>query len=264
MLYSHNLKKLFLGLLLLCGSVCAAQSPTLWYKFDEGTGSTANDSSGNGYTGTWTGTKSCSGQYYFSPGKIGPYAGCFNGSDAQVAANANHSYSGTSGVTTISCWIYVVTAPVTNYVGIVNIAPSTYADAFKLGFGPYSSIGTSTHSTMGISTGNGTSPYGVAVFTNSIQIGVWMYLAAVYDGTGITAYLNGVVTDYKIVSGPAGGTSDPLVIGNDTDGASRFFDGYIDDVRIYNSVLTASQIYGIYAAGAPIGSGGNTPYGYAK
>ena len=54
----------------------------LW-SFNEGMGSSTYDWSGNGNTGTWNGTPTGTSGYY-SPGKIGPWAGAFDGSTNYV------------------------------------------------------------------------------------------------------------------------------------------------------------------------------------
>src|SRR4030042_5775961 len=53
-----------------------------YWKFDEGSGTTATDSSGNGNTGAWNGTGS-----RWATGKVGSYAGQFNGIDDHITAN---------------------------------------------------------------------------------------------------------------------------------------------------------------------------------
>ena len=41
----------------------------------------------------------------------------------------------------------------------------------------------------------------------------------------------------------------PLCIGNDCVTSSRFFNGQIDDFRIYNRVLTGTELTKIYTSG---------------
>src|SRR5665213_2140916 len=67
-----------------------------WWKFDEGSGSTAIDSSGNGFNGT----ERTSPTYVV--GKIGPYALSLNGTNQNVTT----SYVQT-GITqyTIAAWV---------------------------------------------------------------------------------------------------------------------------------------------------------------
>lgn len=54
-----------------------------YWSLDEGSGAIAYDYSGNNATGSWNGTQAGTSGYY-SAGKIGPYAGYFNGSNNAV------------------------------------------------------------------------------------------------------------------------------------------------------------------------------------
>ena len=59
-----------------------------------------------------------------------------------------------------------------------------------------------------------------------------------------------------MLTGPVS-ASVPVTIGYDPDGASRFLNGTIDDVRIYNRALSAGEIAAI-AANKPTSAGGGT------
>jgi Concanavalin A-like lectin/glucanases superfamily/Domain of unknown function (DUF2341) len=69
----------------------------------------------------------------------------------------------------------------------------------------------------------------------------WYHLAFVWNGTVTDLYVNGVPTNDKSVSISAFGTSNTIRIGVSSPG-SLHFNGLIDDVRIYNYALTASDI----------------------
>lgn len=71
----------------------------------------------------------------------------------------------------------------------------------------------------------------------------WMHVAATYDGSEIKIYLNGEEHASKtITSKPAISINSlPLAIGAQSDGVYKF-KGAIDDVRVYNSALNASEI----------------------
>lgn len=75
-----------------------------------------------------------------------------------------------------------------------------------------------------------------------IPTGIWHHVAVSYDGTNVRMYIDGVlhqtVAHPAIVSstnsftiGAAGGTA-----------TSQYFDGNIDEVRVFNTALTADQI----------------------
>ena len=82
--------------------------------------------------------------------------------------------------------------------------------------------------------------------TNSITIGPWYHVALTSDGTITTIYLDGVV-------GPTTGlttftTFSPVLAIGGRDNL-LFFNGTIDDVRIYNRALSAAEVTQLYKLG---------------
>lgn len=82
--------------------------------------------------------------------------------------------------------------------------------------------------------------------------GVWRYLAITLTNGSQKLYLDGVLS----ATGSATGTirSDlnvPLTIGAWIGDGASYFKGAIDDVKIYNTVLSASEIGALYAAPEP-------------
>ncbi|MBI2676665.1 MAG: LamG domain-containing protein [Candidatus Yanofskybacteria bacterium] len=87
--------------------------------------------------------------------------------------------------------------------------------------------------------------------TNAFTIGPWLHVLATRDATGVAnIYLNGVRTGTADQSSgtPATGTTD-MAIGNNT-ATTTAFDGTIDDVRIYNRVLSVAEVKRLYLIGA--------------
>jgi hypothetical protein len=84
---------------------------------------------------------------------------------------------------------------------------------------------------------NGTTSWNTG---KSVTAGVWQHVAAVFEpGVGVRFYLDGV----EVVNGSIGtdASSSAIDIG-DNPGGSEYFDGMIDDVRIYNTALSAGNI----------------------
>jgi hypothetical protein len=80
----------------------------------------------------------------------------------------------------------------------------------------------------------------------------WSHLAATYDGTTLTLYVNGLRVGDRLVSGPLDLTSGPLEIGgNEVWG--EWFEGLVDDVRVYNRALKPAEIAADLAT--PVASG---------
>jgi len=98
--------------------------------------------------------------------------------------------------------------------------------------------------------GKGGSTYAGARYSGSVKDNTWHHLAAVYNGSTLTIYLDGSVPTQSAI-----GTSVPSTtvstagnnphIGSKTDGTSEFT-GNIDDFAIFNAALTATEVSNIY------------------
>ena len=82
----------------------------------------------------------------------------------------------------------------------------------------------------------------------AVVAGTGYHVVATYDGTRQRLYLNGSEVANVALSGAASSTTTPVMIGA-WDGASEFFKGTIDEVAVYNKVLSAVQVSGHRAAG---------------
>jgi len=78
----------------------------------------------------------------------------------------------------------------------------------------------------------------------------WIHIVQTFNGDQITVYKNSQTNNnYKNASGITLTTNlNALYIGNNS-GSNYFLDGFMDNVRIYDSVLTTSQIKQNYIAG---------------
>lgn len=223
-----------------------APGPVVYYKFDEGTGTTSvNDSSGNGYTATMTGTMTESD---WVTGKYGK-ALDFDGTDDYVS---NNSFSWTTGgPVTVSYWVYT--------------PGGTTGASFGVG-----NTGSSVNRLMAHSPWNDNNlywDYGNTGTTGRIStsfasyLNRWTHVSLVSQGNngafkGI--YLNGVLVTSAASSDGPDATITALTVGRTNDGA-WFHNGKIDDFKIYNYQRTAGQIVedmnaGHPAPGSPISS----------
>lgn len=91
---------------------------------------------------------------------------------------------------------------------------------------------------------------------NTVVFNEWQHYVVTWDGstgynnTGIHIYKNGtevsyVTTNTAAIAGAASDAALDLIIGNRA-AADRTFDGEIDEVRIYNRVLTAAEAAALY------------------
>ncbi|MDY7078847.1 MAG: LamG-like jellyroll fold domain-containing protein [Chloroflexota bacterium] len=83
---------------------------------------------------------------------------------------------------------------------------------------------------------------------NVIPTGQWTHVAATYDGSHVRLYENGVQVYSQSVSGNGRTSSYPVGIGRHPKSAIRHFNGRIDEARILNRALSASEIRGDYNA----------------
>lgn len=195
------------------------------YTFDEGSGTTASDTSGGGHTGTLT-----NGPIWIT-GHIGAGALSFDGVDDLVSTESD--FIGTTAGT-YSVWVYAKSEG-ENSLGFII----TNGGATQFGLGLCSAR------SPGLTSNN--SANNACSDVTSIAYNTW-YLVTVTRNISGTAnlYINGVLsgTANQNSGTPQSGTTN-VMIGNSAF-ASRTWDGYIDDVRIYNRELSASDVLQLY------------------
>jgi hypothetical protein len=205
-----------------------------WWKLDEAQGDTAADSSGNGHKATVRGNPT----WQPTGGKIGG-AMQFDG-DGDYLEVTDKSAFDIGGGLTVAAWIKV--------------------NAFNK---PWQAIVTKGDSAWRIHRNNetntlefactglhipGESPYGGLVGAKEITPGQWHHVAGVYDGKKMCLYVDGAPDTSQEASGPIGSDDFPVLIGENAEMTGRFFNGLIDDVRIYNYGLPEAQIQQFYQA----------------
>src|SRR6185503_2245405 len=92
-----------------------------------------------------------------------------------------------------------------------------------------------------------------AFATAPLAASVWKFLAATYDGTTLRFYVDGAQVSSQARTGSITTSINPLEIGGDSL-FGQFFDGTIDEVRVYSVALTPAQIQA--DMGTPIGATG--------
>ena len=80
-----------------------------------------------------------------------------------------------------------------------------------------------------------------AAGTSNIPLNTWTHLAATFDGGSLRFYVNGSLVRTVARSGAIQTSSSPLRIGGNTIWG-EYFRGLIDEVRIYNRALSATEI----------------------
>jgi len=89
--------------------------------------------------------------------------------------------------------------------------------------------------------------------TASISTNKWYHTVSIYDGTNIKLYLNGVADSSTPKTGNLSGSGCLQIAryndGGCTTGVSSYFNGLLDETRIYKGVLSQSQIEERYVSG---------------
>jgi len=82
--------------------------------------------------------------------------------------------------------------------------------------------------------------------TRTIPVNRWTHVASTYDGTRLRVYINGSAAGSRLVSGRTCVSGEPLAVGAKNNPAKglleAFWDGRLDDVRIYKRALSLSEI----------------------
>ena len=203
-----------------------------YWTFEEGSGSTTQDVSGNGNTGTLTNSPT------WTTGKVGNYALDFDGTSYVLIP-----YSGSLDLNTnfsISLWM----APsnlTTNqrYAGIYGGYDTL---TYTLYFHEDNDNNLAFRAKQSSVTKN-------LIFSPSFfsSVGEWTYLTLVREAsTGTYLYKNGVLkTQNLTVTGVIDAYVDSKAIGKDY---SNNYEGEVDSVRVYNRALSASEVQAIYNA----------------
>jgi hypothetical protein len=198
-------------LVALCAGTAHAELVGHW-KFNEGEGTIAHDSSGNGNDGTLEGSPQ------WVPGQIGN-ALAFDGNSW---VNCGDILTLTEALT-ITCWVNP--DDLTGDRGFVTREASF---AFK------SSGNILRFTTPGILDYNGNNTV--------LEVGVWQHVSVTFvpsQTEGLIFYLNGVESDRLNSTGLNAGTG-PFRMGNNQ--WSQLYLGMIDDVQVYDHILTPEEI----------------------
>jgi hypothetical protein len=87
--------------------------------------------------------------------------------------------------------------------------------------------------------------WGAVHGTVDVNDGRWHHAVGTYDGSQICLYVDGRLDVSSTASGPIKINDHPVYIGENSDQSNRFWNGLIDDVRIYSYALTSEEIAAI-------------------
>lgn len=209
-----------------------------YYPFDEAAGTysgTTADKSGNGNDLSLV--NFYSGYGVVAGGRYGNALRLTGGSYAKRDAPAVP----TGGVATVEAWIYPTSYADTTYNGIVS-----WGTRQCNGLGFALSIQNS---------GRPSAPSWCNDFVPgsgpTATLNAWNHIAVVANGANATLYLNGQPIGGTFSAGIAPNAASVNLAVGVLDYPGRYFNGYIDEVRIYNRALSQQELAGHYAATLP-------------
>ena len=143
------------------------------------------------------------------------------------------------GDLTLSVWLY--------HRGQIS------ADSFVAKGAAYNTVSpydfwVSNNGTLNFSQNDGSANQETFTSVLPVPLSIWTHVVVTRSGTNIKLFTNGVQGLSATYTRNPTASGDPLTIGDNLSGAP--FDGLIDDVRIYNRALSASEIKRLYNIGA--------------
>ncbi|MGG1513828.1 sialidase family protein [Paenibacillus oryzisoli] len=210
-----------------------SSAPVGYWKFNETSGTAASDSSGNGHAGTvYNGA-------VWAAGKAGGGLN-FDGTNDYVDVGNKVSLQFGKGDFTAAAWVKTDTVSGNRFIfwyGDVGTDVPSWWVQMQAGKLAFQVDGTSAP------TGNF-----VSTDTAVLPLGVWTHIAVTREASIIRIYVNGVETKgiYTSSIPDVTSASNGLVIGKDKNGTTRYWDGMIDEVRVYDRSLSSTEVQALW------------------
>ena len=215
------------------GDTSTCNPPVGRWDFNEGAGSTVNDITGNNNTGTWNGTGS-----HWTTGKIGK-GGSFNGSDDYVNAGKIIMTS----TSTICAWIKLNTSSQDRAIvgQLDNTFWTNYGEGIKYTNGNIIVMSEVNNDKTALST----------ALTDTVS---WHHICGIVGTVDGKLYLDGIEKASGDLNSMYGSYWFEIGASRRAEAYSptRFFNGQIDQVRIYDYARTPAQVAWDYNRGKPI------------
>jgi hypothetical protein len=213
-----------------------------YWKLDEGVGTILRDYSGSGNTGAlvngslWT-TSSLPGITFEDPAAL-----VLDGVNDYASLGATNMPALGASMT-VSLWMYYASVPPASQdVFVLKGA----GDLLEIGF--LNGAGPKAYRTAG----------NVLVTPSSPPTSGWHHVAYTFDGTTHSFYIDGGTPATSTATAPTGAVTSAWI--GTYDGLNQLFNGKVDDVRVYNVVLTAAQIKALATGTYPAGLAGTPTY----
>jgi Concanavalin A-like lectin/glucanases superfamily len=240
---------LFLAVSLIAGTAGADITTGLqgYWPLDEGTGTTTADASGNENHGTFAGTPTWdNGPEGFGSAlffDVGPSA---DGVDCGEGCNPIKD----TGQFSLAHWAYWRGTEVnTNYDHQFLVCKGywgTTATTYHSGLGGPLAAEPRTNRLLFHSSKNSPTMAAFSLMPKN----EWVHLVFTFDGSNLSLYMNGVpdgTGSQPFIIGTPEESTGKFVIGECFDLVQRSFDGYLDEVRVYNRVLSQADVLEVMA-----------------
>lgn len=205
------------------------------WTFDEGTGTTANDSAGVNDAGLF-GATAGSADPNWAGGWVGSNALQFYGTSFVQIPDPN--FGQLRWEITTAAWVKVNAWP-GDWSSIIGKWNTTWRFARRQNTNDFTLHLSGVEESLAGS--------------SNINDGYWHHVAATYDGNRVTTYLDGQVNSFMDASGPINEDLDPthfVMIGNRGDNQTgRGWNGLLDDVRLYSYAISAEDILNLAKLG---------------
>ncbi len=209
------------------------------YRFDNDTGVTARDSSVNAIHGTYVNTTAASAKTTGASGM----------GSAINLVGSKKQYISVPERNPLDVNAFTVAAMV-RYTGVQN--PQTF-DRWEVLEKPaayWVNVRTNGRVRVGGFFGGCTSAGWVFLDSNvALKKLTWTHVASTYNGSRLTVWVNGTNVGSKAVTGRTCSNDTPIAVGAKNAPAvgppEAFWDGRLDDIRVYNRALSAAEINGL-------------------
>jgi hypothetical protein len=202
-----------------------------WWKFDEGSGTNAVDSSGNGHDGV------IKGNVTWTQGQVGVgKALSFGGNYGDYVDLGTWNPSELTGQLTLSHWLYWSGSGFT-WQGTLG-----KRDTWNRNEMMWQIELTTTSNPPGYISFTREDNYPPLGFI--MPVNQWVHVAVTFDGTNTTFYRDGQATGTAPFAFGFDSTAAMVIGAVEANGGNPWM-GAIDDVRIYNRVLSAAEVAGL-------------------
>jgi len=208
-----------------------ADAPAGYWRLNETSGTSAVKTTGAANNGTYTNvTLGVAGLL----AGAGNTAASFSGTNSRVQIASNAAVSPTARIS-VEAWIKPTALPANNAFNSIVSKAESYSLQFN---GPR----------LEFTIIQGGARRGLQAPVGAIAVGGTYHVVGVYDGANQSLYVNGTQVATVALTGAITANNNALYIGS-WNGSSEFFRGTIDEVAVYSTALTETQVANHRTAG---------------